>query len=384
MRVLFIAGYTHPAYHRKIELLADAPDVEILHVTVAGYGRESGRYASASGVRSYQVQTFPAHYLGHDGDPHRSYLWPPHFAMRRFRPHIVHAESDVETLGTAQVAMARLALARRSPLVLYSWQNILRRRKLPVRLLAKFNMAAADHIVCSSQEADDVLRRQGFGAQSSIMPLVGVDTRYFFPHPVPALRHTLGLSGPEGGLVIGFGGRLVAEKGVDTLLHAFAHIDVQSRLVLIGDGPEADRLRALAHTLGVADRLSIVGSVSYDEVGEYMNALDILVLPSRTLPHWKEQFGRVLVEAMGCRIAVVGSDSGAIPEVIGNPAMIFPEGDALALARILSRLIAEPEFRHATAEQGFQRVQTHFTVERITQKLLSVWRDLVRSSTPLD
>ena len=69
------------------------------------------------------------------------------------------------------------------------------------------------------------------------------------------------------------------------------------------------------------------------EVPAVLRALDVLVLPSLTTPSWKEQFGRVLQEAMACAIPVVGSDSGEIPHVIGDAGLVTPEGDAAALRR---------------------------------------------------
>jgi glycosyltransferase involved in cell wall biosynthesis len=257
--------------------------------------------------------------------------------------------------------------------LLYSWQNLLRPRRFHVRQVVDYNLRAADHIVCASAEAVDVLRRKGYRQGSCVMPLVGVDTRLFTPAPQPDLRQSLALSGA----VIGYVGRLVPEKGIDTLLHAFAQIPARGELLLVGDGPHESDLRALAHTLGIAARCRFVPTVSYDQVADYLNLMDVLVLPSRTTPHWKEQFGRVLVEAMGCGVTVVGSDSGAIPEVIGAAGFVFAEGDAAALAAILAQLTADPALRRTKATEGWQRVQAQYTVERIAHQLLGVWRSLL-------
>jgi glycosyltransferase involved in cell wall biosynthesis len=298
--------------------------------------------------------------------------------MLQFRPEIVHAESDVESLGTFQVAFTQQIFARQSKLILYSWQNIVRKRRFHVRLLATFNLRAADHIVCASRGAVDVLHHQGYRKATSIMPLVGVDTRIFAPKNHAELRQALSLSGP----VIGYIGRLVPEKGVDTLIHGFARMDAPGELLLVGDGPEEAHLRALAVQLAIGDRCRFVPSVVYDDVADYMNVMDILVLPSRTTDHWKEQFGRVLVEAMGCGVVVIGSDSGAIPEVIGTAGFTFPEGDAAALAAILIQLAQQPALRVAKAEAGLHRVQAHFTVERVADQVLEVWRTLGTDTGP--
>ena len=374
MRVVFVAGYMHPVYHRKIELLADEPDLDLLHVTVTGYGRVPGLYPSANGRRQYRVQAYGAHYLGRQGDPHRGFLWPPHYALRGFQPDIIHAESDLETLGTAQVSMARWLWARRGKLVHYSWQNILRPRSWMVRLVTGVSLHAADHLICASCEAVDVLRQQGYHGSASVLPLVGLDTRLFRPQPVTELRANLNLCG----FVVGYVGRLVPEKGIDVLLRAVAQAAQPVQVIIIGDGPEKAYLAAMAHSLAIADRCRFVGDVPYDDVPAYLNVFDVLALPSRTQTHWKEQFGRVLVEAMGCRVAVIGSDSGAIPEVIGDAGFVFPEGDATALAGLLDRLAAEPRELAAARERGYERALSTYAVERIAAQTLIIWKDLLR------
>ncbi len=372
MRVLFIAGYEHPVYHRKIELLADAPEVELLHITVDGYGKDAGVYPSANGAKNYTVKTFAPYWLGHHGDPHRSLLRTLDFCMRRFKPHVVHAESDLESIGTVQVTLARQIFAPRTALVHYSWQNILRKRSVFVRGITQLSLRATSHLICASNEATTVAHRQGYSRDSSVMPLVGLDTRYFCPKPATALAPRLNLSG----MVIGYVGRIVRDKGLDTLLQATANVSAPVTLLIVGDGDERSNLQMLANSLQIAERCRFVGAVPYDSVSDYLNAMDVLVLPSRTTAHWKEQFGRVLVEAMGCRVAVVGSDSGAIPEVIGNADQIFHEGDADALASILNRLAADATLLDDWRERGYRRALANFTVERLAERVLTIWHAL--------
>ncbi|MGH2521463.1 MAG: glycosyltransferase [Anaerolineales bacterium] len=271
-----------------------------------------------------------------------------------------------------QIALARWALSRHSQLILYSWQNILRQRRLPVRLLSQLTLRAAQHIFCASHEAITVLRRQGYRGGANVVPLFGLDTRYFFPRQANRLRTRLGLNG----FGVGYVGRLVPEKGLETLLRAVAQTPARVQLLCLGDGPEQGQLQALTQQLGIADRCQFRGAVVYDQVAEYLNALDLMVLPSRTTRNWKEQFGRVLVEAMACKVVVAGSDSGAIPEVVGNAGRIFPEGDANALAAIITELAADPALRQTLAERGYQRVMGNFTVERYAEVILEVWRKL--------
>jgi glycosyltransferase involved in cell wall biosynthesis len=332
-RILFLAGYRHAAYHRKIEIMADAPDVEIVHLTVRGADRAAGCYPSANGQQQYIVRELSERVLcGQAGDPHRSYFWPPRFELATFKPHLIHIEAEQESLGTAQIALARSIRAPRTPLVCYSWQNILRQRSWPAQIVSNYTLHAVQHVICASTEAAEVLRRQGYRGGLNVAALTGLDRRFFYRQAVPELRRELAL----GGWVIGYVGRLVPEKGIDLLIRAVAHFESAEpavQLLIVGSGPEKERLQSLARQAGVAERCRWVEAVPYEAINAYLNLLDVLVLPSRTTLHWKEQFGRVLVEAMACGVPVVGSTTGAIPDVIGDAGKIFPEDDHEALIR---------------------------------------------------
>lgn len=371
MRVLFISGYNHPSQHRKVELLADSADVEILHIVGPDSGLVSGTYPSANGRRAYQVHILPVHQLGRAGDPHRLIHWPPCFGLRRFKPDIIHCEHEQESLMAAEVAFSRDILARRAPLIVHSWQNILRHKSRPVRLVCAYTQRAAQHILCGNQEAADVLRREGYTGGITLTNIFGLDQRFFYPKPVPELRARLGLTG----VVIGFFGRRVPEKGVDTLLRAIPRLSTRPQVLIGGSGPETDDLRALAEQLGITAQCQFLdgAAIPYDSLVDYVNLLDILVVPSRTTPNWKEQLGRVVLEGMGCRVTVVGSSSGAIPEVIGDSGRIFAEGDPESLALILDDLIAHPALRQQLAERGHQRVLKHYSVERLAADVMDLW-----------
>jgi glycosyltransferase involved in cell wall biosynthesis len=109
----------------------------------------------------------------------------------------------------------------------------------------------------------------------------------------------------------------------------------------------------------------------------FYNGLHVLVLPSRTMPNWKEQFGRVLIEAMACGVPVVGSSSGESPHIVGEGGLVFPEGDVSALRAALQRLRADPLLRASLAEAGRQRVLQHYTQSRIAAETVAVYRELM-------
>jgi glycosyltransferase involved in cell wall biosynthesis len=169
--------------------------------------------------------------------------------------------------------------------------------------------------------------------------------------------------------VIGYVGRLVPEKGVDLFLKAFDMLTVPAICVIAGDGPEFTSLKEYAARLRRTHDIYFIGAVPFDQIPELLSALDILVLPSRTTLTWKEQFGRILVEAMACGVCTVGSDSGAIPAVIGTSGWIYQENNPHALKKILEDLCKDEDERNHLALEGRSRVLEHFTNDILAQRL---------------
>jgi glycosyltransferase involved in cell wall biosynthesis len=113
---------------------------------------------------------------------------------------------------------------------------------------------------------------------------------------------------------------------------------------------------------------------------DYYRSLDVLVLPSRSRSNWKEQFGRVLVDAMACGVPVVGSTCGEIPNVIGDAGLIFPEGDAALLRDHLRALQNDPSLRRDLAQRGRQRVLDRFTQGQIARQTYEVYQNVMRTA----
>jgi glycosyltransferase involved in cell wall biosynthesis len=174
--------------------------------------------------------------------------------------------------------------------------------------------------------------------------------------------------GPFGGdgRVLVAVGRLIRQKGFDLLLRALAqckHAGQKARLVVVGEGPERGRLNALAHELGIADRVLMTGFVA-DPAAWYAHG-DIFVLPSR----W-EGFGHVIVEALACGLPVIAFDCPYGPvDILGDGAggiLVAPE-DVGALAAVIDRVLGDQETcaRLSSAAPG---VADRFSRQRIAMK----------------
>jgi glycosyltransferase involved in cell wall biosynthesis len=134
-------------------------------------------------------------------------------------------------------------------------------------------------------------------------------------------------------------------------------------------------LKAWAATKG--DRVRVVTGVPHDGVPGYLNAMDILAAPSQTLRRWKEQLGRMLIEAFACGVPVIGSDSGEIPHVIADAGKVVSEADESAWAAALAELLDSPAQRAELAMRGRQRAETTFAWSVIAAQHLDFFETLL-------
>lgn len=356
MRVLII----DPNAARRAELSkAEALAACGLSVTVLAprAWRENYRRltAPADWAGSYRLVRGPA--LGKP--PNRAVLLGGLAESLRPAPQAVLALSDENFWLTGQALMAQRLLAPGAVFVCHSWRNLCFDRVWrPQPSLALYAadtwlerrvFAAATAIIARNRAAAAVLRRRGFRGHLVYIPW-GVDTHHFRPAAAPA---------PERLLTVGFVGRFSPEKGLDTLIAASGRMKSPHRLVLVGGGPLADVVRRRAAEAG-PERMEVIPLVDQRDMPDLYRRLDVLALPSRRAGFELEQFGRVLAEAMACGVAVVGSDAGAVPDVIGPAGLVFPAGDAPALAAALDRL-AEPGPRADLAAKGLARARARFS-----------------------
>ncbi len=285
------------------------------------------------------------------------------------QPQIAHIDEEPYNLATWQAL--RLARGAGAKSLFFTWQNILRRYPPPFNWGERWVMRCADYALAGTDDAAAVLRRKGFGGPLRTIPQFGTSAALFRPAE----------TAPSRPFTIGFIGRVVPEKGVHILLRAAAQLAGEWRLRLIGGGSSVDEMKALAGSLGIDHRAAFVSQLPSTELPAEYQKIDVLVLPSLTRPNWKEQFGRVLVEAMASGVAVIGSDSGAIPAVAGGAGRIVPEGDVAALARALRELRDDAVLRGQMVKAGRARFQAHFTHDSIAEATVEVYRELMDRSS---
>jgi glycosyltransferase involved in cell wall biosynthesis len=306
--------------------------------------------------------------------------------LKEFRPQVIQVEQGSRGLAYSQMIFLNKLLGLKAKNVFFTWWNLPYQLKPPISLLEKYNLNSSHGIISGNQDGAEILRERGYKGAIKVMPQLGIDERIFKPTPQPDLAAKLGINSGE--FVIGFVGRFVPEKGLMTLLKAVANSKIKNKkwkLLLLGRGELKEELLKQAAENNITDKVIVIESVPHDEVPKYINLMNTLVLPSETTYKfktmtsvgWKEQFGHVLIEAMGCQIPVIGSDSGEIPHVIGNSGLTFPEGNAEELANCLTKLIDSPAFANTLGEMGYTKAMCEYTNKALAKQQLEFYEELV-------
>jgi len=284
--------------------------------------------------------------------------------VKKFKPEIIHLEEEPWTPVALEVVL--LSKVAASKLVVFTWENLDVKLSFWQRAIERFVFRTAKLVIAGNLEAKQRVQKHGFEGPIEVLPQFGVNTEEFKPQPV---------SSP--GFTVGFVGRLAEEKGIGTLLTAVAQLPEDVQLLLVSSSPKLPtEFENLAKKLKISDRIKVVGGVPHQDLPKYINRMDVFVLPSITTQTWKEQFGRVLIEAMACKIPVVGSSSGAIPEVINDAGLIFEEKNSEALASKIESLRSNEPLRRELAEKGYQRALKNLTFEKIAEETVRIYREL--------
>jgi glycosyltransferase involved in cell wall biosynthesis len=358
------------AYQRKLEELARQPNIELVAVVPPSW--RDGWFGPATPLQrahteGYELIVAPAHF---NGDFHLHYYPTLPRILAQVRPDVLHIDEEPYNLATwlALRAAQRQGIAG----LFFTWQNLKRTYPWPFKHFEQANYRAAGYAIVGNPTAARVLRDKGFGGPLAVIPQFGVDPTLY--SPAVAVTNV-----KRQNIVIGYAGRLVSEKGIDVLLRACAGLGRDGwDIEILGDGPERSRLEALARECGIGERVRFFGQIPSTQAPDYYRRMDVLVLPSLSRPNWVEQFGRVLIEAMACGVAVVGSSSGEIPWVVGEAGVIFPEGNVEALREVLSGLLADSDRRGELARRGRERVLAQFTQAHIAVATAEVYRELAR------
>jgi hypothetical protein len=364
MRVAFVSHtYIDPATRGKLRALVSLGCTVSVAVPERWSPTPRGPVLEAAWGNDGGVRIIPVTIKGDRGEATEWDGARLHQLLSEFRPDIVQVEADAWTplADEASARAAKLGI----PVALFSWESVARSDGLRERWRRGRTLGRARALIGGNRLAAGLLSRARPGVPVTVIPQTGLMPPLETQRPDHAE------------MAIGFIGRLVPEKGLDSLFRACVKLHGRWRIVVVGSGPSQEQLETLAERLGIASRISWLGALPAERLKEIWPTLDCLVVPSRSTTHWVETYHPALVEAMGHGVPVVGSDSGALPDIIGNAGLVVPEDDVAALTSALQRLADTPRDRLRFGRDARLRVMAEYVDEAVARRTLEFWKSVL-------
>jgi glycosyltransferase involved in cell wall biosynthesis len=354
MKILFVSHSSVLQYHQqKLEILAAKFGHDILLCTPA-YWYEGGikcpAYTGGSiGYAVGNVFMYKKRML-------QIYLNAAEI-VKKFDPDMVHVEEEPFTFAGWQFINAAKRYGKKR--LFFTWENIDRHYNPLYTYFNNYCIKNSDAIIAGNEEAKTIFKSRGFSGPIEVIPQYGLNMEDFI------IRQRKSV---PGGFILGYVGRITPEKGIETLIDSLKGLD-NVKLMIAGSGNSeyTAKIKERASMTGV--KIEFSGFLGRDKIASFLASIDALVLPSLTTPRWKEQFGRVLIEAFASKIAVIGSSSGEIPNVIGGGGLIFKEGSPESLRECIRKISSDSVLYDELAEKGFERVKTNYTNDIIAGKI---------------
>lgn len=354
-------AYIGEQYRDKIGELAKFKDVEIFLVVPHKFlnkdfeGKISNKYDTIIKKLYLQNSYHIAFYSGVKN------------IIKSIKPDIVHIEDEPFNLSTFQWVKAAKKIG--SKIIFFTWQNIKKVYPPPFSLFNRYILKNSDYAIVGNLDGAGILKQFGYNKPISIIPQNGVNGNIFSPSKIKPHKSKI--------FRIIYIGRLVKEKGIGTLIDAMKILNKKFCLDIIGNGSYKKEMVTKIKKLKL-DNIKIIGGIPSYNVPKYIKRSSALILPSITTKRWKEQFGRVLIEAMACEVPVIGSNSGEIPNVIGDCGLIFKEGDSNDLARKIELIYKNKSLATKLGKIGRKRVVKNFTNRIIAKRTYDIYKKLMQ------
>lgn len=398
--VIISHAYVYAPYRAKIEALAKYRDLNITLITPE-FGLEGGGqkvYSTPYEGKAYKHITLSGFFTG---KLNFFVLKNLKKTLQNLNPDIIMLEEEYWTQIAAQVSYIKQKFLPQTKLILLSQENIChiweseskspyqKIRYASFHLLEKFIIPKLDGLVFQFpevwQDFDQRMLSLKFKGLKGTFPQLGVDYERFADtieaSKLDEIRNSLHIKAED--FVYGYIGRLTPEKGIEDMIYAFAGWHKpNTRTLIIGNGSEdyISHLNALIDKLNLNHIINIQPAIKFDEIPVYFQLLDISILLSHTTPIWKEQFGRVLVESMAAGTPVIGSDSGAIPLVVGETGYIVAEKDILSIRESLNDAYTNKEKYIKLSKLAKARSKKEFSYKSIAKKTYDFIQEIKKSS----
>jgi glycosyltransferase involved in cell wall biosynthesis len=384
--IIISHAYVYSAYRAKIEALSEYHNLNITLITPE-FGLEGGGqkvYAEQYEGKDYHHIILSGYFTG---KLNFFVLKNLKSTLQSLNPDIILLEEEYWTQIAAQVTYVTKKFFPHTKLILLSCENMChiwekegktayqKFRYTSFHFIEKYVISKLDGLIFQLpgvwQDFEKRIDKLGFKGKRGMLPQLGVDYNRFAtisPKP-PEIRVELGLN--DDTFIYGYIGRITPEKGIEDMIHAFENWDKDNtKLIIIGNGDEAyiESLKKIVHKLNLDKIIIFKNAIPFEDIPAYFQLFNISLLLSHTTPIWKEQFGRVLVESMAAGTPVIGSDSGAIPLVIGDTGYIVLEQNISAIRQALVEAFENKKKHKLLSQLAQARAKKEFSYEAIAHK----------------
>lgn len=371
---LLLIGHTYAALENRKKIQALAAHFDLVCVT--------------SEIESRIILGRPASDFDNDNDaPERAYelvrlprtcVKDTAFAypglgsvMRRKTFDVILVENEPWAVICWQARLLAGRLQTSARFGVFTWENLERPgiKGWILSCIYRASTLTTDTYIAGNKRAAEILVKHGARASDVLVaPQLGVDLANHHPVESEEIKRLRVMNGlPPDAFIAGYCGRLTEEKGIHELMSAGEALAGSGmHLALLGAGVMRGRLEELASR---HEWLHLLPPRPHFEIPDFLRCLDVFVLASKPLINrhncWEEQFGHVLIEAMACGVATIGSSSGAIPEVLGDERAVFEWGNAQALTGRLRVMQQDAALRSELAKAQRERVERFYTHEAV-------------------
>ncbi len=303
------------------------------------------------------------------------------FILLRTKPDIIYLKEEPYSIAAFQWVVLSHIFSRESKIIIESDENLIFTQPFPYSWIEKFVLNSIDSIACVPTDGIKLYRTKGFKGQI-------YKTSYFIDEEVfhSIDKEKASLHFPEINTSmpsIGYVGRITEEKGIDTLIEATKILiskGYKFNVYLLGSvNPEfKTKLESFLSDPLVKEHLHLLKARPMEKLVFFYNLMDAIVLPSKTTSWWKEQFGRVIIESQACGTPVIGSSSGEIPYVIGDSFFVFEEGNPLALATIMEKIVSGQISKSQASEKVKTLALSRFSLSNVIKQKLEIMENVAK------
>jgi len=290
---------------------------------------------------------------------------------------LVHMHYAIPHAVSAYLAREMLREERYLPVVttLHGTDITLVGRDASFLPMTRFGIEQSDAVTAISKYLSDATH-ETFCTGCSIEVIYNfIDSAYYERRPNEALRREIA---PRGEKILLHISTFRPVKRISDCIEIIARLRnrhrVACRLVMCGDGPERQEAEALASRLDVADQIDFVGKQPQSQIREYLSVADLLLVPSLT-----ESFGLTALEAMACRVPVIATRVGGIPEVVedGGCGYLFEIGDVDNMSEVAAKVLNDDLERERLGDRGREIAVSQFASERIIPQYEELYRRVI-------